>query len=140
MSHFEPSASSHILLVEDNTSLCKCLKQFLVDHGYQTVTADTLKKGLELLGEHRPWLCLLDLNLPDGSGLELLNKVVSNGDRCRVIVMTAFDLPHLRPAHAGGVLAGWMNKPVDPLKLMQIVKAEESRQSAMMAGLRTVPE
>ncbi|MGA2497618.1 MAG: response regulator [Tepidisphaeraceae bacterium] len=134
MSCLERPLSSYILLVEDNTTLCKCLKQFIQDQGYQAIVAGTLKEGLERLGEYRPWLCLLDLNLPDGSGLELLNRVTSNGHRCRVIVMTAFDLKHLRPAHAAGVLAGWMNKPVDPVELMRLVKAEEIRQSDIIAG------
>jgi len=36
--------------------------------------------------------------------------------------MTAFDLQHLRPAGAEGVLAGWMTKPVNPLDLLAVVE------------------
>ena len=137
MSYPTSPASGLILLVEDNASLCTCLKQFLADQGYETVSAGTLGEGLTLLAEYRPWLCLLDMNLPDGSGLELLHRVVAGGLGCRVIVMTAFDLPDLRPANAAGVLAAWMNKPVDPAELMQLVKAEENRQSDTMVEADT---
>ena len=111
-----------ILLVEDDVSLRECLRQFLSDHGYRTITAETARRGWELVREQRPVLCLLDLNLPDGSGLELLRKIVAEKSRMRVVVMTAFDVKHLRPAGTEGVLAGWMTKPVNPMDLLAVVE------------------
>ena len=98
------------------------LGQFLTDHGYRTLEASTAGQGWELVRSRQPRLCLLDLNLPDGSGLDLLKKIIANGLNVRVIVMTAFDLKHLRPAHAEKVLAGWMTKPVDPEELLTLVE------------------
>jgi DNA-binding NtrC family response regulator len=113
--------SRPILLVEDDISLRDSLCQFLSDHGYQTITADTARQAWELVRARRPRLCLLDLNLPDGSGLDLLKKMAQHGVDCRAVVMTAFDLRHARPAETGGILAGWMTKPVNPLELLEIV-------------------
>lgn len=117
-----------ILLVEDDSSLRESLSQFLVDHGYRTVTAETARQGWQAVHEQRPVLCLLDLNLPDGSGLELLRKIVAEGSPMRVVVMTAFDVRHLRPAGLEGVLAGWMTKPVNPLDLLAVVEDVMSRR------------
>jgi DNA-binding response OmpR family regulator len=109
------------LLVEDDLSLRESLCQFLEDHGYQTVTADTAAQGWEVLQSRQPQLCLLDLNLPDGSGLDLLKKIALHRLDCRAVVMTAFDLRHVRPVDTSGVLVGWMTKPVSPLELLEIV-------------------
>jgi DNA-binding response OmpR family regulator len=111
-----------ILLVEDDLSLRDSLCQFLNDHGYQTLTAATARQGWELVQSRRPRLCLLDLNLPDGSGLELLRKISQSSFGSQVVVMTAFDLKHMRPAEANRVLAGWMTKPVNPSELLTIVE------------------
>jgi DNA-binding response OmpR family regulator len=131
--------SPPILLVEDDLSLRDSLVQFLGDHGHRTLTAATAKEGWELLKTRGVPLVLLDLNLPDGSGLDLLKRVVQAGLRTRVIVMTAFDLAHLRPAAAGEVLAGWMTKPVHPgelLKLVEKVLAEPTAQPVKGKGAR----
>src|SRR5213592_1925992 len=91
-----PPAST-ILLVEDDHSLRSSLSQFLNDHGYQTIVADSARQGWELANARHPQLCLLDLNLPDGSGLDLLKKLTDAHLQTRVIIMTAFDLHHARP-------------------------------------------
>jgi len=111
-----------ILLVEDDLSLRGSLCQFLREHGYRAIAAGTARQGWELVCDQQPALCLLDLNLPDGSGLDLLRKIMDSGLRARVVVMTAFDLQHMRPAGAEGILVGWMTKPVNPAELLAIVE------------------
>src|SRR5688500_19284530 len=88
-----------ILLVEDDLSLRDSLCQFLNDHGYHTLAASTAKQGWEMVQSRHPRLLLLDLNLHDGSGLDLLKKISQRGGGgASVVVMTAFDLKHMRPA------------------------------------------
>ena len=111
-----------ILLVEDDLSLRDSLCQFLNDHGYRTLAASTAKQGWEMVQSGHPRLLLLDLNLPDGSGLDLLKKISRRGGGASVVVMTAFDLKHMRPAEANRILAGWMTKPVNPAELLGIVE------------------
>jgi two-component system nitrogen regulation response regulator GlnG len=113
---------STILLVEDDRSLRGSLSQFLEDHGYRTLLAETARQGWELAWEQKPDLCLLDLNLPDGSGLDLLKKVADARLGMKVVVMTAFDLHHARPANGNGTLVGWLLKPVNPVELLGIVE------------------
>lgn len=111
-----------ILLVEDDISLRDSLCQFLEDHGYRTVTAAGARAGWELIRKQQPRLCLLDLNLPDGSGLDLLKKIAQHGFTTRVVVMTAFDLHHARPPGNVEALAGWLTKPVNPAELLKVVE------------------
>ena len=122
-----------ILLVEDDLSLRDSLCQFLKDHGYRTLAASTAKQGWELVQSKHPRLLLLDLNLPDGSGLDLLKKISRGGGGASVVVMTAFDLKHMRPAEANEILAGWMTKPVNPLELLEIVEKVMGRAGESQA-------
>ena len=115
--------SHPILLIEDDLSLRDSLSQFLADHGYRTAVAANAKQGWEMLRRYSPNLCLLDLNLPDGSGLDLLKRVVEHRIDMKVIVMTAFDLRQVRPAGAGEVLVGWLTKPVNPTELLQLIES-----------------
>lgn len=123
---------STILLIEDDLTLSESLCQFLKDHGYCTISAPTAKRGWEMIQSHAPKVCLLDMNLPDGSGLDVLRMIVRCGLPIHVVVMTAFDLVNLRPKDTGGRLAAWMTKPVNPAELLRIV--EHALGEASFAG------
>jgi DNA-binding NtrC family response regulator len=110
-----------ILLVEDDPSVRAGLAQLLSDHGYSVRAAATLGEGRRFLADPRPAVCLLDLNLPDGNGLELLREVARRNLPLRIVVMTAFSLQHLRPDDAAHVLVDWLAKPVAPDALLRAV-------------------
>jgi DNA-binding response OmpR family regulator len=64
-----------ILLVEDDPVLGTFLADNLAAGGYEPVVAETLRDGLRELEYKRPDLAVVDLGLPDGSGLELIERV-----------------------------------------------------------------
>lgn len=129
---FQPNRT--ILIIEDDLPLSASLGEFLEDHGYRTLTAATAKEGWNLLRGGQPRLCLLDLNLPDGSGLDLLRKLAQVHLDVQVVVMTAFDLLHLRPRDANRLLAAWLTKPVNPVELLDIVERTMGEQPMATAG------
>jgi DNA-binding response OmpR family regulator len=67
--------SATILLVEDDGVLATFLADNLAADGYEPVVADTLRDGRRVLEFRRPDLAVVDLGLPDGSGLELIERV-----------------------------------------------------------------
>jgi two-component system response regulator PilR (NtrC family) len=107
-------------LVEDDLSLQSSLRSFFEEHGFQTHTAGTRQEGQALLRTLRPSICLLDMNLPDGSGLDLLRLIVQERLPVRVIVMSAFPIEHLRQRFPDSVVAS-MTKPVSPQQLLDLV-------------------
>src|SRR5205085_6464086 len=111
-----------ILLVEDDISLRTSLREFLKDNGFSTFTSGTMRESAEMLRTLRPPLCLLDVNLPDGSGLDLLRAVVREQLPIKVIVMSAFPVDHLRPHYPPGTLVEWLSKPVSPVQLLEAVQ------------------
>ena len=80
-----------ILLVEDNTMICRIWKLQLEKSGYEIVSVQTSDKALEYLAQETPDLVLTDVMLPGMSGLELVEKIRA-GESTRnipVIVLSA---------------------------------------------------
>lgn len=113
--------TSSILLIEDDQPLLESLKAFLEDHGFETHTAGSRAEGEEVLRRVSPSICLLDLNLPDGSGVDLLRLIVAEQLPVKVIVMTAFPVAHLKIRFPAAVLSAVLTKPVSPEQLIEAV-------------------
>ncbi len=84
-------AHERILVVEDDARLRSFLVQdFLPEHGYSPLAAATGQQALRLLAEEQPDLVLLDHQLPDISGLEILQQLAEQQQTVPVILMTAY--------------------------------------------------
>jgi two-component system response regulator PilR (NtrC family) len=122
--HVSPVVSTRtatILLVEDDPSLRASLRAFMEENGFLTHTAASRSEGQEMLRSLKPAICLLDLNLPDGSGLDLLRLIVRERLAIRVIVMSAMPNEQLHRQFPSSVLAATMTKPVSPQHLLDWV-------------------
>ncbi|HEY7076872.1 MAG TPA: response regulator transcription factor [Solirubrobacteraceae bacterium] len=67
-----------LLLVEDDPVVRTFLADNLTADGYQLMLADSVREGLRQLERRRPDLAVIDVGLPDGSGLELVRRVRSS--------------------------------------------------------------
>jgi two-component system response regulator AtoC len=79
----------NILIVEDDRNLAAVLSRVLQREGYECVFAITVSEGKSLLEERLPGIVLTDMYLPDGTGLEILERAKSINSDIDVIVMTA---------------------------------------------------
>lgn len=80
-----------ILIVEDNLLLNKTLAYNLTADGYNVVSAYNCASGLQQLKESRFNLALLDINLPDGNGLDLCRTIKSQYPDTYSLFLTAND-------------------------------------------------
>ena len=83
-----------ILAVEDNPADFRLLKEFLSENSavdFELIHADTLKDALGALLAKNFDVVLLDLNLPDGKGLENIDRIYNSNQRVPVIVFTGID-------------------------------------------------
>ena len=79
-----------ILIIDDSLQICAMLSEYVLPElGYRSTIANTGRQGLYRLRERLPDLILLDLQLPDISGLELLRLIAQEGHDVPVILMTA---------------------------------------------------
>lgn len=83
---------THVLLVDDDTSIVSSLQTFLNQEGFQVTSANNHKETIDLLdsGQYHFDLALLDVSLPDGSGFSLCSALKANSD-IPVIFLTASD-------------------------------------------------
>lgn len=81
-----------ILLVEDDAALARGIALALDAHERTVTAAQTAAEARRAVAAERFDLVLLDINLPDASGLELLCDWRANGDQTPVILLTANDM------------------------------------------------
>jgi two-component system response regulator HydG len=111
-----------LLVVEDDAKLARSMGRFLTQRGFVVRLTETEAGALEALGEVTPDAVLLDVHLPDGSGLDVLEHLRQGGAATPAIVMTANDsLAVRRRAEQLGV-AAFLTKPVQPLELLRILQ------------------
>jgi DNA-binding NtrC family response regulator len=79
-----------ILIIDDEKTIRWSLAEALASSGYETLEADTAAAGVARFRETGPDLVLLDMKLPDGSGLEVLKMVKTEDATVPVIMMTAY--------------------------------------------------
>ena len=111
-----------IIIIEDDTILNKTLTYNLVSDGYEVVSAYSCSMARKLIKNHYH-LVLLDINLPDGSGLDLCVEIKERSPETYIIFLTANDRESdmLRGYEAGG--ADYIIKPFSVAVLCKKVAA-----------------
>jgi two-component system, NtrC family, response regulator AtoC len=105
--------SERILVVDDERLVRWSLRQKCEEWGFHVVEADAGESALKLAQHESPDLVLLDVRLPDMSGLEVLDQLKKNGDARAVIMITAD--PQLDDVKAALKLGAYdfVGKPLD---------------------------
>jgi two-component system, OmpR family, KDP operon response regulator KdpE len=85
------AAPLRVLVIDDEPPIRKLLRVGLSAHGYQITEASSGKMALDLLGEQRPDLIVLDLGLPDMQGHELLRTIRARNDSVPIVVLSSRD-------------------------------------------------
>jgi DNA-binding NtrC family response regulator len=102
-----------ILIIDDEPSILETLEMFLAEKGIFVLKAETAQKGFDLFCAHRPDIVIADIHLPDGNGLELLNRIQSEGSHSKVIMITAHhDMETTIQAMKSGAF-DYIHKPLD---------------------------
>lgn len=104
------------LIVEDSSTLCAIYSQYLDGSGLEVTSAETLADAKAAMVSWRPHLVLLDIELPDGNGLDLLDEAVSLSPAPAVVVMTGHGAEHADQAMQRGA-ADFLSKPFDASRL-----------------------
>ena len=78
-----------ILVVDDEIEVCNALKEFLSIKGYLALTAQNGKDALSIVNEKKPHIVLLDIIMPDMSGIEILEEIKKIAPRVGVVMITA---------------------------------------------------
>ena len=117
------SGSARVLVVDDERDIVELLELALVRMGLDVECATNVREALDKLNGKRYDLCLVDMRLPDGDGMEIVQHIVARNLNLPVAVITA----HGNMENAISVLkAGafdYLSKPVSLEQLRTLVKA-----------------
>ena len=113
--------SATALIVDDEPDICELLSLTLSRMGIECHTAGSLARARALLTEHRYQLCLTDMRLPDGNGIELVRAMQQRLPDLPIAVITAHgNMDTAIEAMKAGAF-DFLSKPVDLNSLRQLV-------------------
>ncbi len=113
-----------VLIVEDNELNMKLFHDLLEAHGYNTLQARTGHEALELAREHHPDLVLMDIQLPEVSGLEVTRWIKEDDDLSDIpiIAVTAFAMKGDEERIRAGGCEDYLAKPISVSSFIEKVK------------------
>jgi two-component system, cell cycle response regulator DivK len=116
-------AGKTVLIVEDNELNMKLFHDLLAAHGYTTIQTRSGLEALELARRHRPALILMDIQLPEVSGLEV-TKWIKEDDELRaipVVAITAFAMKGDEERIRSGGCEAYVSKPISVSGFLETV-------------------
>src|SRR5712672_1932096 len=113
-----------VLIVEDNELNLRLLSDILEYHGYTVFTTRPGEPALELARQHRPDLILLDIQLPDISGMEAARRLKAD-DQTRttpIIAVTAFAMSGDEAKILASGCDAYVSKPFNVIEFITLVE------------------
>src|SRR6187549_2747940 len=120
-----------VLIIDDERPVLLTLEALLKRHSYHVDTAGTASQGLKLLKSSSPSLVLLDLQLPDAHGLEMLDRIKTELPEAQVIILTAHDSLHNAIESIKRGAYHFISKPYAPEELLSLVEKAVEKQSLL---------
>jgi two-component system, OmpR family, lantibiotic biosynthesis response regulator NisR/SpaR len=120
-----PKEPLRILVVEDDRVTYSALTILLRHYHYDVTLARTLAEGKRELERQDPDLVILDLMLPDGNGLEVLEQIRETGRKTRVAVVTGSDMPETEKRLRRLRPDWYFRKPLNFIELLQGIQGEQ---------------
>ena len=128
-----------ILIVEDDRRFAAILRDLAREMGYQCVVAHSANDGLAAAAQYRPSAILLDMNLPDHSGLGVLDQLKRNPQTRHIPVHVVSVADYTQEALGRGAI-GYALKPVKREQLVDAIKLLEAKSSQGLRRLLIVED
>ena len=118
-----------ILVVDDEPTICRLVRRALEDAGFQVLEAGDGILGLKLAKLEQPDLILLDIALPQMSGLEVSRRLQSDANTSSIPVLYLTGL--VPEASRGANVHGHIAKPFSPPFLLERIESTLPKQPAL---------
>jgi len=117
-------AQRTVLIVEDNELNMKLFNDLLVAHGYRIIQTRNGFDAMELARTHRPDLILMDIQLPEISGLEVTRWLKDDDDlrHIPIIAVTAFAMKGDEERIRSGGCEAYISKPISVMAFLETVR------------------
>ncbi|WP_020179194.1 ATP-binding protein [Methylopila sp. M107] len=135
---FEEPVRPKVLICEDDALMAAIFAEQMREAGFEALTAGTVRSALKLLETHDVDAVLVDLQLPDGDGLGFVQdlRATPKGAGLPVIVVSADAEQGRKDQRAPALdIAAWLEKPVDTVRLANIVRQKLGPDLSRAASL-----
>ena len=121
------SPQHRVLVVDDQVAVAEVVRDALEDAGYAVTLSSTGASGLNLVTHDQPDLVLLDLNLPDIPGSDVLQRLHARWPHIPVIILSGTEDATAQAALSRGAVA-YLAKPFSLQRLLETVQAGLTRR------------
>lgn len=111
-----------VYIVDDDPSMLKGMRRLLTQHGYEAVPFETAGALTDHSDFDQAFCLVLDINLSDGSGIELRNRLAEKGVKVPVIYITGNDSDATRSAAVASGCLAYLTKPFTARSLMEPIE------------------
>lgn len=115
-----------ILAIDDEPSIRKLMQKTLAGEGYECLLAATAEEGVATCAQGKPDLILLDVNLPDGNGIEVCRRFKGRADLRHIPILLVTGEANTVDNKIDGLEAGaedYIVKPFLPMELVSRIKS-----------------
>jgi DNA-binding NtrC family response regulator len=113
--------ATKILVIDDDKTVVTIVAAVLRAAGYQVVSALDPVQGFMAFRREKPQLVVLDIMMPAGGGMQLLEKLAAVG-KVPVIVITGLTDANVEGEAKAAGAAGFLKKPVNPQALQELIE------------------
>ena len=117
---------SHVLIVDDEPSICWALRECLTDEGFSVDVAGTAEQAFGLADQHAPDVIVMDVRLPGMDGLKAMRQLRDKSSTVPIIIMTAFGSLKIAVDAIDGGAFDYLTKPMDLDKAVAVVRQAAS--------------
>jgi two-component system, cell cycle response regulator DivK len=113
------------LIIEDQPDNMILICRLLEKAGYQTLQAVTGMQGFDMALKEKPDFIILDIQLPDIEGTEVLRRIRNSetGATVPVIAMTSYAMSGDREKLLAAGCDGYIEKPIDPIRVISQIRS-----------------
>lgn len=120
---------STILIIEDDADILEVLSLYVQNAGYHTLKATTIEQGWKLIASEKIDLMLIDINLPDGNGVDLVKRIREQTE-ATIFFVTANDTIEDKLQGFDVGAADYITKPFIPKEVIARIKVHLNRKKA----------
>ena len=110
-----------ILIVDDEADICYFLSRNLSKRDFITSFAHTLNDAEKKLQSETPSILLLDNHLPDGLGINFINKIKTKHPKLKIVMITAHDSPEERSKAYNNGASFFLSKPFTITEVNKVI-------------------
>ncbi len=124
-------SSVRVLIVDDEDFIRKSFVRILKRDEYEILEAGSLEEAKNVFVRENPDVVLLDVKLPDGDGIEFLERLKSSGSSAEVIIVTGYGTVEMAVEAVKKGAFDFLTKPIEPVEKLRVavMRAVERKKS-----------